>query len=191
MTQSKGRKLKRITGVVCVAIALGTSTARGAGATGPVTVTRVTSPEKALRFEVTVPASVDDVWMAFTTKEGLATWLWRDIRLDLRAGGDWLALLPGSTAGGTIVSFTPKHRLEIAAMAPETFPTVRAQRTLATFEFEAVPPASTRVTLVQSGWKPGREWDEAYDYLATGNAELLTQLYQRFVSGPLNWPKAR
>ena len=33
-----------------------------AAAAGPVTVTRVAAPERALRFEVTVPASLDEVW---------------------------------------------------------------------------------------------------------------------------------
>ena len=44
--------------------------------------------------------------------------------------------------------------------------------------------------LVQTGRQTGAEWDAAYEYLAAGNAELLTQLYQRFASGPIAWPKA-
>jgi uncharacterized protein YndB with AHSA1/START domain len=155
---------------------------------GPVTVTRVAAPERALRFEVTVRASLDEVWTAFTTTDGLATWLWRDTRVEARPGGDWLAIFPQSTGGGTILSLTPKTQLVIAAMAPDTFPAVRAARTRALFEFAALTPASTRVSLVQSGWQNGEEWDKAYDYLAAGNAELLTQLYQRFASGPLVWP---
>jgi uncharacterized protein YndB with AHSA1/START domain len=161
----------------------------GARAAGPVTVTRLTSPEKALRFEVTVPGTLDQVWAAFTTQDGLATWLWRDVRVEARPGGDWLVIFPGSTGGGTIVSLAPKTQLVVAALAPEKFPTVRKDRTTATFAFAAVSPTSTRVTLVQTGWKTGAEWDAAYEYLADGNAELLTQLYQRFVSGPLTWPK--
>jgi hypothetical protein len=74
-------------------------------------------------------------------------------------------------------------------MAPEQFPEVREQRTTVVFEYEAVTPTTTKVTLVQTGWKQGREWDEAYEYLAGGNATLLRQLHQRFLSGPLNWPK--
>lgn len=160
-------------------------------ASGPVTVTRVASPEKALRFEVTVPGTLDQVWAAFTTPDGLATWLWRDVRVEARPGGDWLVIFPGSTGGGTIVSLDPKKQLVIAALAPETFPTVRKERTTATFEFAAVTRTSTAVTLVQTGWKAGAEWDAAYEYLADGNAALLTQLYQRFVSGPIAWPKGR
>jgi uncharacterized protein YndB with AHSA1/START domain len=156
-----------------------------------VQVTRVTSPEKALRFEVVVPASLADTWTALTTTTGVETWLWKDARVDLRPGGDWLVLYPGGkTGGGTIVAFTEKRRLELRAMAPEWFPTVRQERTLAVFELEAAGPAATRVTLVQTGWKQGKEWDDAYNYLAKGNAQLLEQLQQRFASGPLDWSKA-
>jgi uncharacterized protein YndB with AHSA1/START domain len=168
----------------------GVRTGSVAVAAAPVTVTRVAAPEKALRFEVTVQGSLDEVWAAFTTTEGLATWLWRDVRVDPRPGGDWLAIFPQSIAGGTVISITPKTELVVAALAPDRFPTVRAARTRAIFAFAPVTPASTTVTLVQTGWQNGAEWDAAYDYLAAGNAELLTQLYQRFASGPIAWPKA-
>ena len=159
-------------------------------ADGPVAVTKIEQPARALQFEVIVPASVDEVWTAFATTEGLATWLWRDVRVDARPGGDWLVLYPGGkTGGGTIVSITPKQQIVISALAPEQFPTVRATRTRVTFEFRAVSATSTKVTLLQTGWQSGAEWDAAYDYLADGNAQLLTQLHQRFTKGPATWPK--
>ena len=167
------------------------ATAAAAEPASPVTTTRESAPEKALRFEVTVPASVDEVWTALATTEGLETWLWRDARVELRPGGDWLALLPeGKTAGGSVLSFVPRRELVLHAMAPEWFPTVRKERTTAAFTLEAVSPSSTRLTLRQTGWKQGKEWDDAYDYLAKGNAQLLTQLYERFVRGPAKWPAA-
>lgn len=162
-------------------------TGQGA-ATDPVTVTRVTAPERALRFEVVVSGSIDAVWNALATREGVETWLWREARVDLREGGDWLVLYPeGKTGGGTIVSFEPTRRLTVSALAPEQFPTVRQQRTIATFQFEPVTNQRTRVVLVQTGWKSGPEWDAAYEYLARGNAILLRQLYRRFETGPTEW----
>jgi hypothetical protein len=50
---------------------------------------------------------------------------------------------------------------------------------------------STRLTMTQTGWREGRQWDEAYDYLATGNAQLLVRLHQRFVSGPRSFPAVK
>jgi uncharacterized protein YndB with AHSA1/START domain len=155
-------------------------------------VVRIATPKKELRFAVTVPAALDDVWRAFSTTDGLKTWLWSDDRVDLRPGGDWLVLYPGGkTGGGTIVSFVSKKRLTIRALAPETFPAVRRERTTAAFEFEALDGSHTRVTLKQSGWKKGKEWDDAYDYLAKGNAQLLAQLRLRFEKGPIDWSKVR
>ncbi|HEV8241378.1 MAG TPA: SRPBCC domain-containing protein [Thermoanaerobaculia bacterium] len=170
-------------------------TPEGAGATtmaGPVVVTKAMSPEKALRFEVTIPAPVADVWTALSTAEGLETWLWRDARVDLRPGGDWLVVYPGNrTGGGTVVSFEPQKRLELHAMAPEQFPEVRSVGTKVVFELEPMSATSTRLTMTQTGWREGRQWDEAYDYLATGNAQLLVRLHQRFVSGPRSFPAVK
>lgn len=158
----------------------------------PVTVTRATTPEKALIVEVVVPAPLDQVWDAFTTRDGLQTWLWREVRVDLRTGGDWIVqYTPTATGGGTIESFTPRRELVVRAMAPEQFPIVRATRTRAAFRFAPADAGSTRVTLVQTGWQAGAEWDAAYDYLANGNAQLLAQLHTRFTKGPIAWPAPR
>jgi|SRR5579862_3008879 len=178
------RKIGMIVSVVLATVAIA-----AVAADGPVTVTRLTKPEKALKFEVVVPAPLDQVWTAFTTKGGLETWLWKEVRVDPKPGGDWIVVFPGSTGGGTILSLKPKKQIVISALAPEKFPTVRKERTRATFDFATVAPASTKVTLLQTGWKSGDEWDAAYDYLADGNAQLLMQLHQRFASGPLAWPK--
>ena len=155
-----------------------------------VRVEKIATPEKMLRFEVTVPATVDEVWKAFTTREGLTTWLWSDARIDLKPGGDWLAVYPGgATGGGTIVSVDAPRRIVISALAPEKYPTVRSERTRATFEFAPATPSGTMVTLVQTGWKSGSEWDAAYEYLSVGNAQLFAQLRRRFESGPIDWAR--
>jgi uncharacterized protein YndB with AHSA1/START domain len=153
----------------------------------PVEVTRVTQPEKALKFEVVVAAKPAQVWQAFTTSAGLDTWLWQDCTVDLREGGGWTVHFPGGkTGGGTIVSFRDGRQLVVRALAPEQFPEVRRTGTTAIFDF--TPEGDrTRVTLTQTGWKEGKEWDDAYEYLAGGNAQLLEQLYVRFERGPLQW----
>src|ERR1700683_94630 len=145
-----------------------------------VTITRTTSPEKRLDFEVTIPASVPDVWEALSTSKGLSTWLFPNAVVDLRPGGDWLVKFPGgSTGGGTIIAFVPQQKIEIAALAPDQFPTVRRERTHATFELRASADGKATVLhLTQTGWKSGEEWDKDYDYVATGNVELLENVRQ-------------
>jgi uncharacterized protein YndB with AHSA1/START domain len=156
----------------------------------PVTVIKDSAPHKSLKLEVTVPASLDAVWQVFSTSEGLSTWLTPGAVVDLRKGGEWTAHFPGGkTGGGTILSFNPRRQMVMSAMAPEWFPTVRAEHTTATFRFLPAGPATTRVQLDQTGWKEGEEWDKAYDYLARGNAQLLETLRRRFIEGPLDWAK--
>ena len=147
------------------------------------------APPRELVVQVDIPAPLHAVWQAFTTSDGLSTWLTPNAVVDLRPGGEWTAHFPGgSTGGGTILSFTPEKEIVISAMAPDKFPHVRAERTKAVFQFE---PRGDRtiVRLTQSGWKGGAEWTSAYEYLVAGNAQLLSTLHHRFVSGPLDWKK--
>ena len=176
--------MRRIGWVVAVVM----SVAAAAAAQDAVKVVKQAEP-KALIVEVTVPATQAEVWKAFTTSEGLSTWLTPGAVVDLREGGEWTAHYPGGhTGGGTIVSFVPMREMTLRAMAPEQFPHVREERTTAKFEF--VPQGdATLVRLTQTGWKTGDEWDAAYAYLAKGNPELLEQLRRRFVSGPIDWKK--
>jgi uncharacterized protein YndB with AHSA1/START domain len=147
-------------------------------------------PHASLRIEVTVPAALDAVWEAFTTSQGLSTWLTPGAIVDLREGGEWTAHYPGGKTGGeTIRAFTAKRELIVSALAPEQFPTVRAERTTVTFQFVPVDSRTTLVRLVQTGWKQSAEWDRAYDYLAQGNAQLLEMLRRRFLNGPIDWAK--
>ena len=160
------------------------------GQTPRVQVTRIAGPEKALLFEVSVPAPIDDVWTAFTTSEGLSTWLTPGAVVDLRKGGEWTAHFPGgATGGGTLIDFSPKTKIVMLAKAPPSFPHVAAEGTTATWTFEPEGEKATRVTLRQTGWKQGEEWDKAYEYLATGNAQLLDTLRRRFENGPIDWAK--
>ena len=149
-----------------------------------------TLPEpRKLVIEVDVPAPVAEVWKAFSTSEGLTTWLTPEATVDLRTGGEWTARYPGgNTGGGTILSFVAEKEIVLAALAPDKFPHVRAERTRAVFEFEE-RGNSTVVRLTQTGWKSGDEWTRAYEYLVAGNAQLMSMLHRRFVDGPTDWKK--
>jgi uncharacterized protein YndB with AHSA1/START domain len=165
----------------CVPLAAGDSPAKASSAQ--------VSAEKVLRLALTIPAPLSEVWHAFSTSEGLSTWLTPGAIVDLRPGGEWTAHYPGGkTGGGTIISFIPERELVLSAMAPEQFPSVRATRTRARFRFVSRGD-STMVELEQTAWQNGPEWDKAYEYLFAGNAYLLATLHRRFVNGPIDWAK--
>src|ERR1700761_7028203 len=66
------------------------------------------SPERAIVLELTVPATPAAVWQAFTTTEGLSTWLGPSTTVDLRPGGDWLGEFPRSPRWGHLRVFCPE-----------------------------------------------------------------------------------
>src|ERR1700719_1262059 len=105
---------------LCLALALIT----GLPLTPTATAQKAAAYEKALVIELTIPAPRAEVWKAFTTSEGLSTWLTPGAVVDLREGGEWTAHFPGgSTGGGTILSFVPEKELVLSALAPDKFPT--------------------------------------------------------------------
>ncbi len=158
---------------------------------GAVKVTETRSPVKRLDFEVVIPATVEQVWTAVTTQDGLMTWLAPSAKVRLELGGEWqVSFGAGAPAGGTVLSWLPMEMLAVHAMAPEWFPNVRRDRTIAVFRFEPAGEKRTRVRLAQIGWKDGEEWDKAFEYLGKGNAQLLNMLHHRFAEGPTDWKAA-
>lgn len=150
--------------------------------------------ERRLTWELVVPAPVQDVWEAWTTAEGVASWAAPAGYVDLRRGGSWEAHFDPSRPPGQrgsdaneIVDFDPERLLVIRAGAPQQFPTVRAEKTTFYLTLTPVGRHHTLVQGIQSGWKDGPEWDEAFEYLAEANAVWLDWLHQRFTTGPIDW----
>src|SRR5882757_2280244 len=99
---------------LCLALILAASSLVAHAAAKPAALTTSqasgTASGKVLILELTIPAPLSDVWKAFSTSDGLMTWLTPSATVDLRPGGDWICHFPGgSTGGGTIVSFVTQQ----------------------------------------------------------------------------------
>jgi len=155
------------------------------------------SPERALRWELIVPAPVPEVWTAWTDPAAMITWASPGAEVDLRVGGVWEVHFDPDRPEGQrgsdaneIIGLVDGTELVIAAGAPTQFPTVREEKTRFTVRLEPVGHGFTRLVVTQTGWKVGEEWEAAFDYLAGANAEWLSWLLRRYVSGPTEWPGA-
>ena len=74
-----------------LALTVTAAVAQSPGKTG-----KMAAADKVLVLEVTVPAPLNAVWRAFTTSEGLSTWLTPGAVVDLKEGGEWTAHFPGA-----------------------------------------------------------------------------------------------
>ena len=145
---------------------------------------------------VTVNASMEKVWHAFTTSDGASTFFSPKVHIELRPGGPYEIYfdydaplgLKGSE-GYNILGYIPQQLLCFTWNAPPQFMEIRCERTVVILRFISVSPGKTTVELTHVGWQNHDRWSEVYHYFDRAWNYVLANLKQRFETGPL-WPKS-
>ncbi len=126
-----------------------------------------------LHKEVRVTAPIKEVWDAWTTESGVATFFAPESKIELRPGGPYeIYFVPDAPEGlkggegNTILEFHPPVKLVFTWSFPPSIPELRnsGAQTTVTVTLEEESAGSTKVTLIQSEWKSGQEWDKGYAY---------------------------
>ncbi|QTN23133.1 SRPBCC domain-containing protein [Rhizobacter sp. AJA081-3] len=153
-----------------------------------------TAQERALNKEAIVPAPVEAVWQAWTTRDGIVSFFAPDAEIEPRVGGafhvhmDPLAQ-PGMKGADEMrfMALQPPSMLSFDWNAPPHLAQVRQQRTFVVVRFKDIDGKSTKVTLHHTGWGDGGEWDQTYAYFDRAWGNVLGNLKKRFESGPVDW----
>ncbi len=181
---------------LCVIAAGPVVPARAATAAPGATAGALLPPsDRVLRAEVTIEAPASEVWKAWTTSEGIATFFAPVGKVDLRIDGTYDIWFfpdekPGlrGAEGMRILDVDPMRRFVFTWNAPPSFPTVRDRRTIVVLELEEAGPAKTRLRFTQTGWGEGPDWDRVYAYFDRAwGAIVLPHLIHRFEKGPIDW----
>jgi uncharacterized protein YndB with AHSA1/START domain len=150
--------------------------------------------ERAIDKQVTVNASLDQAWDAWTTREGIVGFFAPDAKIEPRVGGAFQIYIdplaePGSKGADDMrfLALQPKKMLSFDWNAPPHLPEVRAQRSFVVVRFEVVNERQTTVTLHHTGWGDGGQWDQAYAYFDRAWGNVLLNLQKRFDEGPRDW----
>ena len=151
--------------------------------------------ERALDKEVVVPAGIDAVWSAWTTRDGIRSFFAPDAEIDARVDGAFHIFIdplakPGARGADTMrfMALQPKKMLSFDWNAPPHLPEARAQRTFVVLRFEPVDDTHTRLRMHHTGWGDGGEWETAYAYFDRAWGNVLGNLTQRFETGqPMDW----
>ena len=150
--------------------------------------------ERAIDKSIDVPATLDEAWAAWTTREGIVSFFAPDAEIDARVGGAFhIHIDPGAPAGSKgaddmrVMALQPKQMLSFDWNAPPSLPEARAQRTFVVVRFERLSDQVTRVTLHHTGWGTGGEWGKAYTYFDRAWVNVLGNLKKRFEQGPQDW----
>lgn len=150
--------------------------------------------ERAIDKSIDVAASLDEVWQAWTTREGIVSFLAPDARVEARVGGPFQIYFDPYAADGSkgaddmrFLALQPKRMLSFDWNAPPHLAEARAQRTVVIVRFEPLGERSTRVSLHHVGWGDGGQWDQAFTYFDRAWGTVLGGLKRRFDSGPQDW----
>ena len=135
--------------------------------------------------EIEIDASIDNVWKAFSTTEGLKSWAAPLADVDFRVGGKWRTnynaegkLGDETTIENTILSYDPRRMMSIRPTKfPRGFPFVEAAtKTWTVFYFTPVTESRTRVRLVGLGFTDSEQSRQLRSFLDQGNRQSLKQL---------------
>lgn len=142
-----------------------------------------------LVHEGIVDAPVDQVWAAFTTKEGLESWMVPHAEIDLRVHGkmrtnyhaDGMIGDP-NTIENTILSFDPERMFSLkATKPPENFPFKNAIKgTWSVMYFDALGVGRTKLRIVGLGYGTDEEATKMREFFEVGNAWTIRKLQEKF-----------
>jgi len=141
-----------------------------------------------LVHEGIVEAPIETVWKAWTTSEGLQSWLAPHADIDLRIGGRMRAnydaagsLRDPQTIENTILAYEPERMLSIrVSKAPDGFPfadTIEDMWTVIHFEPRAAE--RTLVRVVAMGFTLAEQSQAMRAFFDRGNALTIQQMQER------------
>lgn len=158
-------------------------------------VAPVAQRERAIKLEIVVAAPVKKVWDAWTTPAGIKSFFGQDCHLELRVLGPYEIFFNPSGPRGKrgaednlILAIQEEKMFAFTWDAPPLFPEIRKQRTSVVLRFSELAPNQTKVTLTQSGWGEGAEWDKVYNYFVNAWGEVVLPFLKHSLEvGPIDW----
>ena len=146
--------------------------------------------ERVLRIEGTVPAPAAEVWKAFTTAEGLKTWIAPVVSIDLRIGGSIATHYDKNATIGSpgtitlpIINYLEGEMITLKVILNGSFAAkARAEDKNLQEVIQIIPVSATTTKIISSmmGWGTGKEWDDAYKFFSRGNEWTYRELIKSF-----------
>ncbi len=139
--------------------------------------------------EAVVAAPAEQAWRAFTSKEGLESWMVAKADVDWRLGGllrtRYAADGPigdDATISNELLSYDPLRMYSMRiAKPPKGFPFPTAWKTVwSVVYFEPLGAGSTRVSIRMLGYTDDEESQKMREFFLRGNQYTLDKLAARF-----------
>jgi uncharacterized protein YndB with AHSA1/START domain len=137
----------------------------------------------------TVAAPVKDVWAAWTTNEGIRSWMVASGEVDFRIGGTYrtsysknIDLRGPDSIENTILVFDPMRMISMKnTKTPANFPFKEAvAKTWTVIYFKEIDPLRTEVTIRLNGYDSTEESVKMKAFFVKGNQASMDALVRKF-----------
>ncbi|MBE2279046.1 MAG: SRPBCC domain-containing protein [Ignavibacteriaceae bacterium] len=153
------------------------------------------SQEKIIKLEIDVPASITEVWNAWTTEDGIKSFFAPDCKVEAKPGGYFeIYILPDAeygqkgSEGCRVLAAIPFEYFSFTWTAPPSIPSIRGQFNQVVLKFSILSTNLTKVELTHYGWGESEDWVKMYNYFKKAwEGYVLPNLKKRFETGPVNW----
>lgn len=145
--------------------------------------------ERSQVFRKLVPASVTDVWWAWTSRDGLASFFAEDSTLELKVGGAWELYMSKDAPKGSrgsegckLLAYVPYEMLCFEWTSPPKVHELRDAGILTRVmvEMDEIAANQTLVTITHSGFGSDDVWDRNYAYFERAWPYVLNNLAKTF-----------
>jgi uncharacterized protein YndB with AHSA1/START domain len=152
-------------------------------------LSHIQKPADPVVHSIVVNAPVSTVWKAYTTGEGMQSWMAASASVDLRVGGLIRTsyektddLNAGGAIHNRILSFDPERMISIQCVrTPEKFPFKSAiARAWTNLYFESVGENKTKVTSRMLGFDDSAESVQCRNFFVQGNQIEMDELAKKF-----------
>lgn len=153
--------------------------------------------DRNIHIETIVNAPIMEVWKAWTTEQGLESFLAPDCNIDLRTNGRmdvyFYPEAPQGQRGAENVHILAVENYRLFSFTwnnPAELPKIGNQQTHVMLKFFPFGKSNrrTKLVLIHDGWGDGEIWDQAYQYfIKEWRNTVLFRLHYRFDKGPVNW----
>jgi uncharacterized protein YndB with AHSA1/START domain len=142
-----------------------------------------------IEVEGVVEAPADQVYEAWTTAEGITSWLAEAANIELTLGGSYEIFFaieaPEGQRGAEdckVLSFLPNRMLSMSWNAPPSIPGLRklGPCTWVVVEFEPESDSQTHLRITHLGLSTGEDWDTYYKYFARAWPNVLKACQDHF-----------
>src|SRR5215471_18447941 len=140
-------------------------------------------------IEGIVNAPIEEVWKAFTTKEGIESWMVTKTEFELRIGATWRTsyskesnLNDDASIHHMILAYDPGRMLAFRTIKPpRNFPFPNAiSKTWNVVYFEPAGTGRTKVTTHMLGYEDNEESQKMRAFFENGNKTTMESLVKKF-----------